>query len=35
MTQVTFLDTRGQLRDDFETAVMQVVVGNRARRVLQ
>lgn len=28
MTQVTFLDTRGQLRDDFETAVMQAVVGN-------
>ncbi|MEO8464960.1 MAG: serine hydrolase domain-containing protein [Gammaproteobacteria bacterium] len=28
MTQVTFLETRGQLRDDFETAVMQAVVGN-------
>ena len=28
MTQVTFLETRGQLRDDFENAVMQAVVGN-------
>ena len=28
MTQVTFLETRGQLRDDFELAVMQAVVGN-------
>ncbi len=28
MTQVTFLETRGQFRDDFETAVMQAVVGN-------
>jgi CubicO group peptidase (beta-lactamase class C family) len=28
MTQVANLETRGQLRDDFETAVMQAVVGN-------
>jgi CubicO group peptidase (beta-lactamase class C family) len=28
MTQVVFLETRGQLRDDFETAVMQAIVGN-------
>ena len=28
MTQVTFLETRGQLRDDFETAVMQAVVDD-------
>ena len=28
MTQVTFLETRGQLRDDFELAVMQAVTGN-------
>ena len=28
MSQVTFLETRGQLRDDFETAVMQAIVGN-------
>jgi CubicO group peptidase (beta-lactamase class C family) len=28
MTQVARLETRGQLRDDFETAVMQAVVGN-------
>jgi CubicO group peptidase (beta-lactamase class C family) len=28
MTQVTALETRGQLRDDFETAVMQAIVGN-------
>jgi CubicO group peptidase (beta-lactamase class C family) len=28
MTQVTFLETRGQLRDDFENSVMQAVVGN-------
>jgi CubicO group peptidase (beta-lactamase class C family) len=28
MTQVTALETRGQLRDDFETAVMQAVIGN-------
>jgi len=26
MTQVAYLETRGQLRDDFETAVMQAVV---------
>jgi CubicO group peptidase (beta-lactamase class C family) len=28
MTQVAFLETRGQLRDDFETAVMQAVVDD-------
>lgn len=28
MTQVTLLETRGQLRDDFENAVMQAVVSN-------
>ena len=28
MTQVTLLETRGQLRDDFENAVTQAVVGN-------
>ncbi len=28
MTQVANLETRGQLRDDFETAVMQAVVGH-------
>jgi CubicO group peptidase (beta-lactamase class C family) len=28
MTQVAALETRGQLRDDFETAVMQAVVGD-------
>jgi CubicO group peptidase (beta-lactamase class C family) len=28
MTQSAFLESRGQVRDDFETAVMQSVVGN-------
>lgn len=28
MTQVAYLETRGQVRDDFETAVMQAVVGD-------
>jgi CubicO group peptidase (beta-lactamase class C family) len=28
MSQVVALETRGQLRDDFETAVMQAIVGN-------
>ena len=28
MTQVAYLDIRGQIRDDFETAVMQAVVAN-------
>jgi CubicO group peptidase (beta-lactamase class C family) len=28
MTQVAALETRGQLRDDFELAVMQALVGN-------
>jgi len=28
MTQVANLETRGQLRDDFELAVMQAIVGN-------
>jgi CubicO group peptidase (beta-lactamase class C family) len=28
MTQVAQLETRGQLRDDFENAVMQAIVGD-------
>jgi CubicO group peptidase (beta-lactamase class C family) len=28
MTQVAYLETRGQLRDDFETAVMQAIVAD-------
>jgi CubicO group peptidase (beta-lactamase class C family) len=27
MTQAAFLESRGQVRDDFETAVMQSIVG--------
>ena len=27
MTQAAFLESRGQIREDFETAVMQSVVG--------
>jgi CubicO group peptidase (beta-lactamase class C family) len=30
MTQIVALSTRGELRDDFETAVMQSIVGNGA-----
>jgi hypothetical protein len=30
MTQIVALQTRGELRDDFETAVMQSIVGNGA-----
>ena len=28
MSQAAFLESRGQVRDDFETAVMQAIVGN-------
>jgi hypothetical protein len=28
MTQIANLDARGELRNDFETAVMQALVGN-------
>jgi CubicO group peptidase (beta-lactamase class C family) len=28
MTQVAYLETRGQLRDDFETAVMQAIIAD-------
>jgi len=28
MTQIVGLATRGEIRDDFETAVMQAIVGN-------
>jgi CubicO group peptidase (beta-lactamase class C family) len=30
MTQVAYLPTRGEIRDDFETAVMQSIVGSGA-----
>jgi CubicO group peptidase (beta-lactamase class C family) len=32
MTQAAFLETRGQLRDDFETAVMQALIDDPAAR---
>jgi hypothetical protein len=28
MTQTAYLPTRGDIRDDFETAVMQAIVGS-------
>jgi hypothetical protein len=30
MTQIVGLSTRGEIRDDFETAVMQSIVGSGA-----